>query len=159
MQRLAAVLRAEIQRAVAREQGRARHTARRLRGDLAHLRRAVKRRDHKLRTLQRRVERLRGQAGRALRDAAQAGRARAAGFSADAVRGLRRRLRLSRKKFATLLEVSPGSIFGWETGRAIPRGGNVKRLRAARGFSVASALRRLGFGGVKPARRRKRRKA
>ncbi len=159
MQHLAAALRAEIGRAVAREQKRARRSARRLRGELTKLRRSVTRRDHKLRTLQRRVERLRAQAGRVLRDAAKAGRARAVGFSADAVRGLRRRLRLSRKKFAALLEVSPGSIFGWETGRTIPRGRNVKRLRTARGWSAASALRKLGFGGARPVRRKQRRRA
>jgi putative transcriptional regulator len=42
---------------------------------------------------------------------------------------IRKRLGLSRIKFAKLIGVSPGSIFGWEHGRTQPRGESVVRLR------------------------------
>ena len=44
------------------------------------------------------------------------------------IRALRARLGLSRVKFARLLGVSPGSIFGWERGASVPRPDSVARL-------------------------------
>jgi hypothetical protein len=157
MTSLASVLRAEIQRALSRERQKARKSVRKLRGEVARLRSSARHRDRRLEALQRRVERLRAQAGRALRGAAQTGRTRAAAYSAEAVRALRRRFGLSRKKFAALLEVSPGSIFGWETGRTQPRGRNVGRLRAVQGWSVSGALAKLGLlGAPRPKKKRSR---
>ena len=48
------------------------------------------------------------------------------------IRGLRDKRKMTRLEFAKLLDVSPGSIFGWETGRTIPRGANRARLVALR---------------------------
>jgi DNA-binding transcriptional regulator YiaG len=48
------------------------------------------------------------------------------------IRALRDGLHMTRLEFAKLLGVSPGSIFGWETGRTIPRGGSRARLVALR---------------------------
>jgi DNA-binding transcriptional regulator YiaG len=50
--------------------------------------------------------------------------------SPQEVRFLRRSLGLSRLKFAKRLGVSSGSIFGWETGRTVPRGSSAARIRA-----------------------------
>jgi DNA-binding transcriptional regulator YiaG len=51
-------------------------------------------------------------------------------YAPRALRALRARLAMSRLRFAKLLGVSPGSIFGWEKGRTVP--GRASRARLAR---------------------------
>ena len=84
--------------------------------------------------LERQFVRVKLQASRA----AQAPPAARASMAPDAIRALRGKQ--SRKAFARKLRVSPGSIFGWETGRTIPRGRNVARLANLK-KKVASAKR------------------
>jgi hypothetical protein len=55
---------------------------------------------------------------------------------------------MTRLEFAKLLAVSPGSIFGWETGRTIPRGASRARLIELR--------RQKGAASGRPASRRRR---
>ena len=73
------------------------------------------------------------------------------------IRGLRDRLRMTREQFAKLVGVSPGSIFGWETGRTFPRRGSLGRLGDLRKAGVRAARAQLagvGKGVRKRARRR-----
>jgi DNA-binding XRE family transcriptional regulator len=56
--------------------------------------------------------------------------AASSGFSPKAVQALRKGLALSRVRFAKLLGVSPGSIFGWEKGRTLPGRSSLARLVA-----------------------------
>ena len=65
------------------------------------------------------------------------------------IRGLRDTRKMTRLEFAKLLDVSPGSIFGWETGRTIPRGANRARLvalRSNKGKAARPGRRRRGSG-------------
>jgi hypothetical protein len=61
---------------------------------------------------------------------------------------------MPRIEFAKLLGVSPGSIFGWETGRTLPRGRSVARLREVRKMGLRAA--RGESGGTKRRARRRR---
>src|SRR5262249_56626557 len=86
------------------------------------------------------------------------GRVPAAGgprMSPESIRTLRARLRMTRVQFADLLGVSPGSIFGWETGRTIPRGSSLERLAEVRKSGAGSAARgnRRRRRGRRPGRR------
>src|SRR5438445_38840 len=86
---------------------------------------------------------------------------RGARLSAEDIRGLRSRLGMTREQFAKLLGVSPGSIFGWETGRTIPRGRSMARVLEVRKMGVRKARARVGPAGRpgRPARRRRARGA
>ncbi len=67
------------------------------------------------------------------------------------VQALRSRLGLSRLKFARLLGVSQGSIFGWERGTSVPRQDSVARLLEIRDKAGRKAPGRSG----KPSGRRR----
>ena len=73
------------------------------------------------------------------------------------IRNLRARLGMTREQFSKLLGVSPGSIFGWETGRTIPRGRSMVRVLEVRKMGVRKARARVGPAGRpgRPARRRR----
>ena len=79
-------------------------------------------------------------------------------------RGLRDKRKMTRLEFAKLLDVSPGSIFGWETGRTIPRGANRARLvalRSNKGKAARPVRRRRGAGrkpGPPPGLRKRKRR-
>jgi hypothetical protein len=61
---------------------------------------------------------------------------------------VRLRLGMSRARFAELLGVSSGSIFGWESGRTVPRGANQARIqKLQRKYAAGRA--------PKPSRRRR----
>jgi hypothetical protein len=69
---------------------------------------------------------------------------------------------MTREQFARLLAVSPGSIFGWETGRTVPRGRSMARVLEVRKMGVrrarariTSAAPRRGRPAGRPARRRR----
>ncbi len=53
---------------------------------------------------------------------------------------------MTRVEFAQQLEVSPGSIFGWETGRTVPRGQNAAKIleMARRGTAEARVMTKRG---------------
>lgn len=79
--------------------------------------------------------------------------------SPQEVRYLRRSLGMSRLAFAKRLGVSPGSIFGWETGRTVPRGTNAARVRALAEKATASGRRAKAKAPVKPRKPARRRRA
>lgn len=78
--------------------------------------------------------------------------------SPQTIRALRERLGLSRLAFAKILNVSPGSIFGWESGRTTPRRDSLAQFRALKKGGLKAAKAKAGAAGVKT-RRRKRVKA
>jgi DNA-binding transcriptional regulator YiaG len=71
-------------------------------------------------------------------------------LSGQSIRRLRDKLRMTREQFARALQVSPGSIFGWESGRTLPRPGSLKRFEALRKMGVREA--RATFPAARPAR-------
>jgi DNA-binding transcriptional regulator YiaG len=90
---------------------------------------------------------------RVLRTGVSAGPGRP--LTPQSIRSLRERLGMPRVEFAKLLGVSPGSIFGWETGRTLPRGRSVARLREVRKMGVRAARDEGGKGRkVRRGRRR-----
>jgi hypothetical protein len=76
--------------------------------------------------------------------------------SPQAIRALRERLGLSRLAFAKILGVSPGSIFGWESGRTTPRRESLAQFRALKKGGLKAAKAQAGDA---PKRRRKRAKS
>jgi hypothetical protein len=65
---------------------------------------------------------------------------------------------MTRVQFAKLLEVSPGSIFGWETGRTTPRGRSRTRIVEAKKLGVREARVAIEGKGRKTRRRVRRKK-
>jgi putative transcriptional regulator len=97
----------------------------------------------------------------AVRSASGGGGGRGAQMSPEAIAAMRHGLGMSRVHFAKLLGVSPGSIFGWEKGRTLPRGNSLERLRDVRKMGVRAARARLkgpASGRRRGARRGGRRK-
>ena len=64
---------------------------------------------------------------------------------------------MTREQFAKALQVSPGSIFGWESGRTLPRPGSLGRFESLRKMGVRQA--RATFPTARPARRARRKGA
>ncbi|HVR70922.1 MAG TPA: helix-turn-helix domain-containing protein [Vicinamibacteria bacterium] len=75
-------------------------------------------------------------------------------LSGQSIRRLRDRLRMTREQFARALQVSPGSIFGWESGRTLPRPGSLGRFEELRKMGVRQA--RAKFKSARPTRRARR---
>lgn len=154
---LAKSLRAEIRRLAAREIERALRPLRGLQRQVKTLkshsakgRRGLARMDKKLDRLRtpRTPGRVPGRPGR-----------RVAVGGPD-ILALRKRLGMTREQFAKLIGVSPGSIFGWETGRTTPRGGSVARLGEAKKLGLRQARARVeGASTPSPTRRGARRGA
>jgi DNA-binding transcriptional regulator YiaG len=150
MPTLAAVLRNEIRRQTAREVRRALRSLRRVQKQVRSLKRAARAGARDLARLERRLVRLK--ARRLLRGVrGRPGRRP----SPQSIRGLRDKLGMTRLRFSRLLGVSPGSIFGWETGRTIPRGRNLARIAEVRKLGVRKA--RAQAAGAPVTRRRPRR--
>jgi DNA-binding transcriptional regulator YiaG len=117
-------LRAEIRRLAAREQKKTQRPVRRVQKQLRALKLLTRAHVRALASLERRLARLKQRV--TVRGAAP----EAAGptVAPGAVRELRARLQMTRIEFAKQLDVSPGSIFGWETGRTVPRGQNAAKI-------------------------------
>jgi len=150
MPTLAATLKLEIRRLAAREIRKAMQPLRRMQKQVKALRQASRSHRYALAGVQRRVARMKA-AARA------AGGGRGALMSPEAIAAMRRGLSMSRVQFAKLLGVSPGSIFGWEKGRTLPRGQSVERLREVRKIGVRAARARVKAS--RPGRRRGARRA
>ena len=75
--------------------------------------------------------------------------------SPQTIRALRERLGLSRLAFAKMLNVSPGSIFGWESGRTTPRRESLAQFRALKKGGLKAAKAKAGDAGPKTRRRRR----
>lgn len=152
MPKFAAVLRLEVRRLAAKEFQRALKRLKRVQKQLKAVRVATRKQRASLSSIDRRLRRLRERLplrGRLAGVAKSAPR-----IAAVAIRALRRRLAMTRLQFADLVGVSPGSIFGWETGRTVPRGGS--RARLAR---LAKKGRGRGRKAKRSRRGRRRRRA
>jgi DNA-binding transcriptional regulator YiaG len=152
MSNLAVALRSEVRRLASREIEKALRAVRRVRKQVETLRLQNQGQRRALATLERRLAR---RVGAGVVTPLRGGVA----VSATAIFALRRRLGMSRKAFARVVGVSPGSIFGWEKGRTLPRGGSVARLNELRRMGVRQirqGAQAAGetFGGRRATRRR-----
>jgi DNA-binding XRE family transcriptional regulator len=157
MPTLAATLKAEIRRLAAKEVQKALRTVRRVQRQMKVLRQRNRAHRTELRRLERRVDRVKQTTGAGGRGG------RGGRVSPEAIRTLRGRLGMTREQFARVLGVSAGSIFGWETGRTMPRGRSVQRIAEVKKMGVrkvrAQATVRPGRKAARKARRVPRRRA
>lgn len=146
MPTLAGTLRAEIRRLAARELKKTQRPLRRLQKQLRALKLFSRGQKRAIASLERRLVRLKQKA--ALRGAGPS--VEGPTVAPETVRELRSRLQMTRVEFARILDVSPGSIFGWETGRTTPRGMNASKILdlTRRGTAEARVLRRPAGGGT-----------
>ena len=135
---LASALKDAVRRASAREMQKTMRRLRRLQRQVKSLRLEARAQRRIVAGVERRFSRLKS---RVLRTGVSAGPGRP--LTPQSIRSLRERLGMPR--------ISPGSIFGWETGRTLPRGRSVARLRDVRKMGVRAAR---GKAGRRRARRR-----
>jgi DNA-binding transcriptional regulator YiaG len=145
---LASALKDAVRRASSRETQKTLRRLRRLQRQVKALRQEARAQRRIVAGVERRFARLKA---RVLRTGVSAGPGRP--LTPQSIRSLRERLGMPRVEFAKLLGVSPGSIFGWETGRTLPRGRSVARLREVRKMGVRAAR------GERSKRRRGRRRS
>jgi len=138
---LASALKDTIRRVSAREIQKIMRRVRRLQRQVKALRQEGRAQRRIVAGVERRFTRLKA---RALRTGVAAGPGRP--LTPQSIRSLRERLRMPRIAFAKLVGVSPGSIFGWETGRTLPRGRSVARLREVRKMGLRKARKATGAG-------------
>ena len=148
---LAAALRTEVRRLSRQQVGAALRPLLKVQRQVSTLRREAHEQRLLLSRLERRLSRLRTQrrAGLSLIP----GR-RGRPLSGQSIRRLRDKLHMTREQFAKALQVSPGSIFGWESGRTLPRAGSLGRFESLRKMGVRQA--RATFQTARPARRPRR---
>lgn len=132
MPNLASAIRAEIRSELTRAQQRA--TGGRLAAEVDKLRGRVAEQGRLIARLERRLGRGAKAAGAtgtpwARKAGSVAAAARAAGLDPKALLAFRKSLGLSRIDFAAKAGVSSGSIFLWESGRAVPRGSSLDKLK------------------------------
>lgn len=130
------MLRAEIKRLAAREAKKSQRPMRRLQKQLKTLKLLTRSHQRTLVGVERRMARLKTTAV-ALRGATSGDAGPS--VSPEDVRQLRSRLQMTRVEFAKQLGVSPGSIFGWETGRTVPRGANATKVLDVARLGTAEA--------------------
>jgi DNA-binding transcriptional regulator YiaG len=165
MPNFASTLRAEVRRVASREMRKTLRKLRRMQMQVKALRLASRGQRRSMATMQRRMQRLKARVRTAPAAAAPGRRGRR--MSPESIRALRAQLGMSRKDFARVVGVSPGSIFGWENGRNVPRGRSAARLREvkqmgvrrARSLATPSARRRVGRRRRVAATRRRRKAA
>jgi len=148
---LTAALKAATRRAAARETQKAIRRIRRLQREVRALGQVSRAHRRAVAGLERRFARLKA---RALRTGVSVGPGRP--VTPQSIRALREKLGMPRNEFAKLVGVSPGSIFGWETGRALPRGRSVAKLREVRKMGLRAARSKTS---VRRRRRKARRRA
>jgi DNA-binding XRE family transcriptional regulator len=135
---LAAALKTEVRRLAAKEVQKGLRSLRALQRQLKKLRLAARAQRRAVRAVERSFGRLEARVPSGGR------RGRRARLSGEDIRSLRANLRMTREQFARLLDVSPGSIFGWETGRTVPRGRSMARVLEVKKMGVRRARARVG---------------
>jgi DNA-binding transcriptional regulator YiaG len=152
MATLASALKSEVRRVAASEVKKVLRPVRRLLKQVKTLRQAARDQRRNLASVEARMDRLK------LRLALRRARGKGPRVSADSIRSFRSRVAMTREQFARLLGVSPGSIFGWETGRTTPRGRSAARFLEVRKLGVRKVRASAGPGkGRRQARVRKKR--
>lgn len=150
----ATALKNEVRRHSVREIAKTKLRLRKLQKEITLLRREAR----KDRTV---IGRLRQKLGKIGARAAKGGVAKRKGdgpgrrTSPHTIKALRERLGMSRLAFAKVLGVSPGSIFGWESGRTTPRRESLAQFRALKKGGLKAAKAQAGDA---PKRGRKRAK-
>jgi len=148
---LASSLKDAVRRISAREMQKTLRRVRRLQRQVKALRLEARAHRRLMAGVERRFARLKT---RVLRTGVSAGPGRP--LTPQSIRSLREKLSMPRIKFAKLVGVSPGSIFGWETGRTLPRGRSVARLREVRKMGVKGARGKSGRKQTRRAARKSR---
>src|SRR2546427_11233989 len=138
---LASALKDTIRRVSAREIQKIMRRVRRLQRQVKALRQEGRAQRRIVAGVERRFTRLKA---RALRTGVAAGPGRP--LTPQSIRSLRERLRMPRIAFAKLVRVSPGSIFGWETRRTLPRHRSPARPREVRKMGLRSARKAVSAG-------------
>lgn len=151
MPNLAASLRFEIRRQAAKVVKKTLRSVRKAERGIKALRVLSREQRKSITALERRIARLKKRA------VAGAGRGRG-GFAPEAVRTLRARFKMTRAQFSKLLNVSPGSIFGWEKGRSTPRGKSLALIAKVRKLSQRAAHARVEAPAKGRAKRRRTRR-
>lgn len=149
MASFASALKTELRRQAARETRKAVRSIRKLQKQFRELRLLHRAQLRGIGALRRRFDRLKIRVARAH---VNAGRRISGGLpgrpvTPESIRRLRERLGLSRALFSKLLGVSPGSIFGWEKGRTVPRGGSRARLAEVRKMGLRAARAHVAPAG------------
>jgi hypothetical protein len=140
---LASALKAEVRRLAAKEVHKGLRQLRTLQRQIKKLRLASRSNRRGLRAVERSFGRLEARVPSGGR------RGRSARLSGEDIRSLRSRLGMTREQFARLVGVSPGSIFGWETGRTVPRGRSMTRVLEVRKMGVRRARAHIASAGAR----------
>jgi DNA-binding transcriptional regulator YiaG len=138
---LFSLLKDAVRRASARETQKTMRRVRRMQRQVKALRQEARAQRRMVAGVERRFARLKA---RVLRTGVSNGPGRP--LTPQSIRSLRERIGMPRIEFAKLVGVSPGSIFGWETGRTLPRGRSVARLREVRKMGLRSARNATSAG-------------
>ena len=146
---LASALKAEVRRLAAKEVQKGLRSVRAMQRQMKKLRLAARANRRALRSVERNFGRLESRVPSGGR------RGRGSRLSGEDIRALRARLHMTREQFSRLLGVSPGSIFGWETGRTVPRGRSMARVLEVRKMGVRRARARVASAAPPRARRRR----
>lgn len=147
MPSLATTLKVEIRRLAARETRKAFRALRRVRKQLRSLHQVHRAQRKGLAALERRLARLKTRVAPGTAQRRGGGGVPGRPLTPASIYKLRTRLGLSRLRFARLLGVSPGSIFGWEKGRTVPRGASRARIAEVRKLGLRAARARAGSAG------------
>jgi DNA-binding transcriptional regulator YiaG len=137
MPTFAAALRLEVRRLAKKETRRTLARLKRVQKQLRELRLVSRLQRASIVSLKRRVRRLRERLPLRAAGPVKSGPR----VPPQAIRSLRARLGMTRVQFAELVGVSPGSIFGWEKGRTVPRGASRARLVELAKKKTASGAR------------------
>lgn len=168
MPSLATTLKVEIRRLAARETRKAFRALRRVRKQLRNLHQVHRAQRKGLAALERRLARFKTRVTPGATQPRGASGVPGRPLTPASIYKLRTRLGLSRLRFAKLLGVSSGSIFGWEKGRTVPRGASRARIAEVRKLGLRAARSRAGSArgdqagpaaGRKPAARRRTRRS
>ncbi len=146
---LASALRAEVRRLAAKEMKKALRPVGAMQRQLKKLRGVSRAQRKAIRAIERGFLRMQQRVGAVARRRGVRG-----GLSAEGIRALRAQLGMSRAAFAKLVGVSPGSIFGWETGRTVPRGRSMARVVEVKKMGVRRARARASSPAAARPRRR-----
>lgn len=158
MPNIASLLKAEIVRLARKE---VRNEAGSLRKSNATHRREIAALKREVATLRKQAKGLARQASGSANAKSEEPEGASPRFTAKGFRSLRARLGLSAAELATLLEVSPQSVYNWEHEKSVPRASQVASIAALRTIGKKEARQRLeaAAGSAAPARQGKRRKA
>jgi len=153
MATLQSALKSEIRDVMAGEMRKVLRPVRKLLLQVRVLKRAARDQRRNLASVEARLDRLK------MRVALRRSRGKGPRVSADSIRSFRSRVAMTREQFAKLLGVSPGSIFGWETGRTTPRGRSAARFLEVRKLGIRKVrAQSAAAGGGRRRKARVRRK-